>query len=286
MDGVSVCTIVKGRERHFRNLIIGLCRGDAQPDELVIAYMQEAPAPDLPPAPFPIHEIMVPTIGPLPLAAGRNAAAAAARTETLIFLDVDCVPSPPLVEAYAKLVARDDVCAMGQTRYLDAAAEAGGPFEPLWDGATVHPARKVLNGTEPVPEPAHGEFWSLSFALRRRTFERMGGFDERFSGYGGEDTDFAHRLADHDVPLVWVPQARAVHQWHEVSVPPLQHFAHIVRNARLFHAIRGQWCMEYWLGQFAEAGYIEWSSDTLRVRRFPSGDECRAARQPPAILFS
>ncbi|WP_409241961.1 glycosyltransferase family 2 protein, partial [Caballeronia sp. INML3] len=36
-------------------------------------------------------------------------------------------------------------------------------------------------------------FWSLNFACHLNTFEQIGGFDDAYTGYGGEDTDFAFR---------------------------------------------------------------------------------------------
>ncbi|MBE8147289.1 hypothetical protein IOD13_18970 [Brevibacterium casei] len=66
-----------------------------------------------------------------------------------------------------------------------------------------HPARPDPNDGEVVdvdpdatadgpgaPDP-FALFWSLSFACRPEVFARIGGFDETYAGYGGEDTDFA-----------------------------------------------------------------------------------------------
>ena len=71
-----------------------------------------------------------------------------------------------------------------------------------------------------------------------------------------------------------------------VHIPPLQHFAAIVRNARLFHARWGRWCMDYWLGQFARAGWIDWTDAAITILRYPSPTEIAAARQPDSVLFS
>ena len=56
---------------------------------------------------------------------------------------------------------------------------------------------------EVVPAQDYNLFWSLSFALTADTWRRIeaefGGFDEGFSGYGGEDTDFARQLREHGI---------------------------------------------------------------------------------------
>ncbi|ONF45523.1 sugar transferase, partial [Methylobacterium radiotolerans] len=43
----SVLTLVRHREEHLRNLMRGLARQTVAPLELVIAWMQPEPAPDL-----------------------------------------------------------------------------------------------------------------------------------------------------------------------------------------------------------------------------------------------
>ena len=50
--------------------------------------------------------------------------------------------------------------------------------------------------------------------MRKATWERLGGMDERFVGYGGEETDLAARLDPAGVPLYWTAGARAYHQHH------------------------------------------------------------------------
>ena len=75
---VSVLTLVRGRRAHLVNLIAGLNASTRKPDELVIAYMQDAPHADLPPTDFPVRAVFVAGEA-MPLAAARNRAAAAAR---------------------------------------------------------------------------------------------------------------------------------------------------------------------------------------------------------------
>jgi GT2 family glycosyltransferase len=100
-------------------------------------------------------------------------------------------------------------------------------------------------------------FWSLSFAVTADTWLAVGGFEESYEGYGGEDTDFAFTARAAGVPLVWVGGAHAYHQYHPTSAPPWQHLDDILRNGRLFADRWGSWPMEGWLEAFAAAGAIE-----------------------------
>ncbi|WP_447643731.1 glycosyltransferase family 2 protein [Nocardioides zeae] len=104
-------------------------------------------------------------------------------------------------------------------------------------------------------------FWSLSFALHRDAWAASGGFDEAYAGYGGEDTDFGQRCARAGLDLRWDGAARAYHQHHPVSRPPVEHAADIVRNGRLFAARWGWWPMTGWLEEMAELGVVRRSDD-------------------------
>ncbi len=283
---VSVLTLVRGRRAHLANLIAGLNKSTRKPDELVIAYMQDAPHADLPPTDFPVRAVAVGG-DEMPLAAARNRAAATAVGEQLIFLDVDCVPSPTLVARYAETAAQPGGIRLGEVLYLPAGAlEDGLDWAALDRIGQRHPAKPPIAPDAIRPTPNHGELWGLSFALAAADWTRAGGMDERYVGYGGEETDFAARLERAGVPMYWVGGARAYHQHHVVHMPAYQHFDAIVRNARLFRETWGRWCMDYWLGHFAEHGLIDWTTETITVLRHPSADEVAASRMPPETLFS
>ena len=283
---VSVCTLARGREDRLRNLMRALDAQTRAPDEMVVVAMQPQPF-DLHEVGFPVHQIHVDGER-LPLARARNAAARAAAHPWLLFLDVDCLPLPDHIEAFARDGAlMDGACAMGEVRYLDGHADpAASEPDDLWETSAAHPARAFGDAARELDD--HGEFWSLCFALPARVFHRVGGFDEGFEGYGGEDTDFAMALAAARVPLRWVPGARAVHQWHPVSIPPLQHLEDIVRNANRFAAKHGRDCMDYWTAQLAADGFVarDPPRGKLRIVRRPSADELQAALRGPGVRFS
>lgn len=193
------------------------------------------------------------------LARARNLAGdwAAERGDLVVFLDADCVPGPELVDRYAAALELDAVLS--------------GPVTYLAEGAELDKLEGLTAPHEVRPNPPAGQcpaasdqeydlFWSLSFAmpasLWRRCRAEFGGFDEGFTGYGGEDTDFGWQLRAHGIPMHWCGGAHAYHQWHPVSKPPWEHLADIVRNANYFQEKWGKWPMQGWLDQFAAAGAI------------------------------
>ena len=277
---VSVLTLVRGRGAHLANLVRGLAAQTVTPDELVIAHMG-GPAVAVPEdVPFAVRVVDARSEDEsLPLAAARNRAAEASSADALVFLDVDCIPGTELVGTYASAVS--DAVLMGEVRYLEPGAASGD-----WDEAALaarsatHPVRPAPTSATPAPAEL---FWSLSFALTRATFDRVGGFDPGFAGYGAEDTDFAFRLRQAGVGFEWVPGAVAYHQHHDTYDPPLQHAAAIVANARRFRERWGEWPMRGWLEAFAQRGIVSWADDRLELKREPTGRELAAARRDGAL---
>lgn len=191
------------------------------------------------------------------LAAARNRAAREALdrgAEVLVFLDADCVASGELLTLYAEALARHpDAVVAGPVTYME-------PGELRTTDPAPHPARpNPPAGTTEAAED-YNLFWSLSFAVTaatwRRIAEAFGGFDEGYTGYGGEDTDFARNLEKHGIDLRWVGGAHAFHQWHPVSSPPWEHLDDILANAAYFRSKWGHWPMEGWLREFEKAGAI------------------------------
>jgi glycosyltransferase involved in cell wall biosynthesis len=271
---VSVLTLVKGRIGHLDRLIEGLRQSETPPGELIVVDMDGdwvAPTTS-----YPIRVLVMRRPG-LPLAAARNAAATAAASDLLLFLDVDCIPMPRLAGLANRELNRLDALICAEVRYLAAGQPGDGDTASLlWGVAQSHPLRRFPDeGLR--PEPNYGLFWSLAFALRRKTFFELGAFDEGFTGYGAEDTDFGFRSEAAGIPLMFLGGAGVLHQHHAVFDPPLQHFTDIVRNARRFHAKWGMWPMRGWLDAFAARGLICLGADEVQIIRLPTADEVLAA---------
>ena len=274
----AVVTIAHGRHEHLRGQAWGLSHQTQQPDAYVVVAMGDPGIAEVAGEQHPGALVVELAADPtnLPLAEARNAGAEAALragAEVLVFLDVDCIPEPSLVQRYAAVLASragsTPSVACGEVRYLPPVAHPSDYRAPgLADRAEPHPAR-------PAPEPDAvlvgadlRLFWSLSFALTARDWTTTGGFDGAYSGYGAEDTDFGQRLAAAHGELLWVGGAAAYHQHHGSEVPPVQHVHSIVRNANTFHDRWGWFPMEGWLAEFEARHLAELDPSTghWRVR--------------------
>lgn len=269
MSTVSVVTLAKGRPAHLRNVLRGLERQTQRPAAFIVAVMQETPY-DLPEVGFPVHQILVPG-RELPLAAARNRGVAATDSDAVVFLDVDCIPAPDLVADYARGLAELDGLLMGEVLHLPERATTGAwDYDGLDAVAERHSDRRgpPASGIEICND--YRCFWSLNFAIRRDTFLATGGFDERYTGYGGEDTDFGKILDQGGIPIAWMKGARAYHQYHPHHMPPVHHLDSVVRNAELFEAKWGYRTMGHWLYAFKVMGLIDDTPDRpIRILRRP-----------------
>jgi GT2 family glycosyltransferase len=275
---LSVLTLVKDRPDHLAQLIEGLRRSEAVPGELIIADMGSQPPVVLPALPFPARVLRLEAEG-LPLAAARNAAARAAREETLLFLDVDCIPMHRLLGLTEKILIQRDALICAEVFYLKPGDARGEWSEAdLKRTASPHPVRDFpAEGLR--EEDNAGLFWSLVFAIRRKRFFGLGGFDEAYTGYGAEDTDFGFRSKAAGISMLFMGGAGvgAFHQYHDTFDPPLQHFSDIVRNAEVFYKRWGQWPMDGWLSAFEDLGLIEWQNGKIALKRKPNVQELRGA---------
>jgi len=275
--GTSVLTLARDRRAHLARLIEGLRRSHTAPDELIIVDMG-GPRIECPETAFPIR--VLPLTGPqLPLAQARNLAAGAAHHDTLVFLDVDCIPMAALLGRMRREIEKHDALLCAEIRYLPADAILEDWAEDgLLRHSITHPVRSFpVAGVWVEDNP--GLFWSLAFAVRSGRFKQLGGFDARFTGYGAEDTDFGFRAKQAGIDLLFLGGVAAFHQHHDVFDPPLQHFHDIVRNAGIFHDIWNIWPMRGWLAAFAQLGLIDFDQDRLITLRPPSACEVERARQ-------
>ena len=144
-------------------------------------------------------------------AAARNAGIAAAASDLVLFLGDDCRP-----------VQADFLAGHA------AAHRAGDPWLAVVGGITPDPAvagsrfmRWLSESGKLIDEAGFSgdwrSFYTGNVSLTREALLAVGGFDERFSGYGWEDADLALRLGDHGLRL---EQRRdlLVHHAHEYDL--------------------------------------------------------------------
>lgn len=253
----AVITVVRGRGPHLRRQLQGLARSTRRPDVHIVVALDDLHVADIVADEGSSASVVdLKVAEPLPIAYGRNqgAAAALARSaELLVFLDVDCIPDTELIARYhdaAEQMRGDNALLCGPVTYLPPPGPGGYILDDLRARVDPHPARPNPPDDQVVVTTDYGLFWSLSFAVTSSTWTKIGGFCERYRGYGGEDTDFAQCAAAQDISMQWVGGAHAFHQFHPTSDPPVEHVEDIVRNARIFHRRWGWWPMQGWLAGF------------------------------------
>ncbi len=193
-----------------------LCAQTLPPAEVVITDDGSAEPPRPPRGGPPVRVVTQPDLG-FRAAAARNRGARAAHGEVLAFLDADTVPGPGFVEAVTRRVAVcPDVLAVGRRRHADLATTPVGSdpaaAPPLPDPAWLRDAYRASRDLLDADGRSFRFVISAVMACRRRLFDDLGGFDERFVGYGGEDWDLAYRAWNAGAVLVHEPDAVA---WHD-----------------------------------------------------------------------
>jgi GT2 family glycosyltransferase len=213
---VSVVVVHYEQDRALARVLHALGRQSAPPLEIVVADDGSRTPPVLPDLPVSARVVTQPDLG-FRAAAARNAGAAVFRGDILVFLDADTTPERTFLAELTRRVGRcRDALAVGRRRHADLAglpvdadpAAAPRLVEPEWLRSGYAQTADLLD--------ADGRSFrfviSAVMACRRDLYHELGGFDERFVGYGGEDWDFAYRAWNAGAVLVHEPEAVA---WHD-----------------------------------------------------------------------
>lgn len=141
-------------------------------------------------------------------AGARNAGIAAARAALVLFTDADIIAAPDLLSRHlarhakgpGRAVIGCEIQVDSYDEYLRKSADpaARDPLHP--------PSRKRLTWLY---------FMTGNCSVRRSDLERVGRFDETFTGYGHEDLELGYRLQHAGVQIEYAPEAVNYH-WHPV----------------------------------------------------------------------
>ncbi|QKZ14956.1 glycosyltransferase family 2 protein [Spirosoma sp. KUDC1026] len=270
----SIVTIVKGRRKQLANLLYSVKASTIRPYDIQVVCMDDSDGITIPEGlPVSIHASK--GTHELPLAAARNLGITAAQTDNVICIDVDCIVSPTLFATMLMGLDAETIIA-AYPLYLPIVPDTGN-YGNLQHQAVSHPARERIPVGQPVD---HLQFWSLLFAIQKQTFERIGGFDESFTGYGAEDTDFAMMFHRAGVKLIFVHDY-VLHQYHDKYDPPVNHFDSIIENATRYQQKWNVLPMQRWLNAFAGMGLIKIDqAGTITVHQKPTDSQLNNSVSP------
>jgi GT2 family glycosyltransferase len=151
-------------------------------------------------------------------AANRNHGASGAGSEWLAFVDDDCEPQSGWLEALNAATAEADVV----------------------EGRTVAPGASDSPFEEHVENQSGGVLWSCNLAVHREVFARLGGFDEDFTEAGGEDMEFAWRVARAALRVRFAPDALVFHPPRRIGWRALWRRTWMIRWMALYRLKTGQ----------------------------------------------
>jgi GT2 family glycosyltransferase len=150
----------------------------------------------------------------LGFACANNQAAALAQGETLIFLNPDTRPAPGTLAALVAALQADPACGMVTAKVI----LTGNPDAINACGNTIHLTGIALcrGAGQPVetytrPEVVNAVSGS-AFAMPRRLFHRLGGFDPAYFMYM-EDTDLSLKTRLAGYTCRYVPEALVYHDY-------------------------------------------------------------------------
>ncbi|WP_262152643.1 glycosyltransferase family 2 protein [Chryseobacterium foetidum] len=249
MPEFSIVTIVKGRRKQLTNLLKSIKNSSILPVDIQIVCIDE-PIDIIIPNGLYVNIQRILNTHPLPLAAARNLGFKSSETEDIIFIDVDCMVSPTLFENILNALHHDKIIS-AYPLYLPFVPEHEN-YPDLLNCSVSHPAREHIPSDTVVD---HLQFWSLIFAVKKMTFEKTGGFDESFIGYGAEDTDFAMGFHKKGIKHIFIKDF-VLHQYHDKYDPPLNHFDSIIENAQRYRKKWGALPMQRWLKAFEKINLI------------------------------
>jgi hypothetical protein len=198
---------------------------------VVVEQDSEPRLPDQ--APFPgLKHLFVRNSGPFNKAWGLNVGVHAAQSEVLYFCDADMLLPKAALDTAVSLCSRRVLAVNPYDQLLDLDAEAS---QQLLTG--LKDPEFTFEGA--VGVRGDGEqlcFCGGAFFMRRTLHRRMGGFDERYLGWGGEDDAMTLRLRRTTPDIAEIQGRCALHLWHNRDNPG-PHYANNLDLLRRLQAL-------------------------------------------------
>lgn len=213
---VSVVVAHYEQQVELDRTLAALRRQTRTPDEVVVTDDGSAAGPVVPPG---VRLVRQADDG-FRAAAARNLGVAATTGDVLVLIDADTTPEPHFVE---RMVALPEVLpealVVGRRRHADLAGtvpgedvEAVAPARELTEPAWLRSAYAASRDLLDADGTGHRFVIGAVLACSRWWYDEIGGFDETFDSYGGEDWELAHRSWTAGGLLAHRPDAVA---WHD-----------------------------------------------------------------------
>lgn len=201
-------------EARLRNLAYVLDWYQQMSDwELLVVEQDSTPRLDSTDWPYTCKRIYVVNDGPFNKGWGLNVGARAAGSDVLFFCDADVLLEHSALKTAASLCSRR--------------ALAVKPFDSLIDLNLAdtqvilsHEKSPDFGRTDASPMRGNREklcFCGGAFFMRRNLYRALGGFDERFVGWGAEDDAMTLKMQRMTTELAVLEGRAAIHLWHERS---------------------------------------------------------------------
>ncbi|MHC6646676.1 glycosyltransferase family 2 protein [Alteromonas sp. HB246098] len=284
---VSAVTIVKSRTEKLCNLISQLEQCSPTPDELVIVWM--APPSDLSLIQSEKFDIVhkFTTQEELPIAKARNKGMLAAKHENLVYLNVDAVISPTLCKD-GLLALKDNTVVFTSVVFLPK-ERCNKPYSTIskneqqigYLASNDETLPKEDNNEIPSRDQGnnHGKFsddsiCSTVFFIRKTDFQKTGGFDEGYAGFGLNDEDFFTNCRALGYSLEQLPTRTFAPQRPNYQCP-VNHLLDFVHNAQRFHSKWGFYPCAEVLTAYAEKGFIDsnYEENGLKIIQLPEQED-------------
>lgn len=232
---ISIIIPTYGRPQRLSRCLAAIAALKYPRDAFEVIVVDDGSDPPIAPVTVPFQQVLNLTVlrqqnaGP---ATARNAGAAIAWGQFLVFTDDDCTPHPGWLQALMTELDHQTDCLVGGCTINALSRNLFSTASQL----LVDYLYTYLNG-----DPASAAFFtSNNFAMTKTLFQRLGGFDTTFPLAAGEDREFCDRWLQAGYPMHYVPEA-CIDHFHNLSLKAFwrQHFNY-GRGAFHFHQIRAQ----------------------------------------------
>jgi GT2 family glycosyltransferase len=142
-------------------------------------------------------------------AANRNNGAKNANGTWLIFIDDDCLPDKNIIFEYDREAKSNP-----EITVMEGCTDADRPKKRLDEESPINKTGDIL--------------WSCNFAIKKKQFDLIKGFDENFLYAAMEDVDLYTRLTNAEVTIKFVSAAIVIHPWRRII--PFKNFKKRIKS--------------------------------------------------------